>query len=272
MQVLEWANTLQCKIDAWIEIQHLFFPSLADLHLRTAEVAQGTPSPVHTITLLLLSAIIGHIECNAKTLKYEFELWIVHAYQMLQELQGQLLYRLLMYKAKGRHAFDHHINIKSQSSINQATECINKLVQKYIKNQQAMIQLSGALCLLESWQSELQALNPLTDLSGFTTTDHPAGPGEKKHQLSWIWKGQGGIRDGKLSPVAEDSKMKSWECISNINTTITSPPNQMGKNMGTVAPMAGRVHPLARGDALCIGLLETQARGMEVVRKCMHTS
>ena len=89
-KALERSNSLRHKLDAWIEIQHLYIPEIAPLRARADAQGGGTPTAVQDIPLFLPSKCIRVIK-NHNLLKYEWEFCYAQASETLGDLCGLIL-------------------------------------------------------------------------------------------------------------------------------------------------------------------------------------
>lgn len=86
--MLERSNSLRRRIDAWIDIQHLYIPSIAVIRTRADQQGGGKPVAVQNIELLLPSALL---EKHLITfLRYEWQLRLTHALLLESSWQTKL--------------------------------------------------------------------------------------------------------------------------------------------------------------------------------------
>lgn len=103
-RILERSNALRRRIDAWIEIQHLYIPSLASIRAAADQEGGGKPLAVHDIELYLPSRIHSMVLCDILLLEHEWELRYAQGHSILNDLRGLLLMESMMLKSKSRHS------------------------------------------------------------------------------------------------------------------------------------------------------------------------
>jgi hypothetical protein len=200
-KVLERSNSLRRKIEAWIDIQHLYIPSIAVLRARADQQGGGKPVAVQDIELLLPSALMGRHIVPIDFLRYEWRLRLTHGEETLADLRSLLLMSSMMYKSKKHHMRGQKQQTRSQKLITGVQERITTAAGKYRRIREALIKLSTALLESSAWEKTLQALHD-DDLVGLTSMDDDGPEGRKK--LSWIWKVQGmQLEDDKNTQAGE---------------------------------------------------------------------
>ena len=185
-KVLERSNSLRRKIDAWIEIQHLYVPAIASLRARADAQGGGTPSAVQDIPLFLPSQIIDIIT-DRNLLNYEWEFRYAQADETLGDLRGLILLRSHMYKSKGKHSRGQKQQTRSMNLLSRVEERIKATAGKYRKIRSALVALSVPL-LQFAWKDTFRTLED-SDLIGLTSMDDSSSEGWKR--LTWIWSVQG---------------------------------------------------------------------------------
>ncbi|KAF8814361.1 hypothetical protein BYT27DRAFT_7219865 [Phlegmacium glaucopus] len=170
VKVVERSTSLKRKIDAWIEVQHLYMPAIALLRAHADCEGGGRPPAVENIELFLPSAIVGVCVCEPHLLKYEWQFRYAQAEGSLDDLRGLLLMRSMI-----------------NTLLNRLEARIRRTSMKYRKIQEALVALSVPL-LETSWTKVLQVLND-SDITGLTSMDDSGSEGRKR--LTWIWNVQG---------------------------------------------------------------------------------
>jgi hypothetical protein len=94
---------LRRRIEAWTDIQHLYFPFIAILRSRADQQGGGTPVSVQKIDLYLPSSLVSRHMIGKEFLVTEWQLRVTHAEETLNELRGLLVMRSTMWNSKGRH-------------------------------------------------------------------------------------------------------------------------------------------------------------------------
>jgi hypothetical protein len=121
--MIERTSKLQRKIFAWIEVQHRFFPALANIRAcedeRRAHLANGMPIPgitVPNIVLWLPSAVCTaagpdklEIAVRASVFTMEYRLRVGQASEALHDLCRGLLVRTHLYQLKDDSSREHAV-------------------------------------------------------------------------------------------------------------------------------------------------------------------
>ncbi|KAJ3503382.1 hypothetical protein NLJ89_g8461 [Agrocybe chaxingu] len=185
-KVLEHANSLSQKIDAWISIQHLYMPTVALLRTRQASNI-STPVAVQEIRLLLPSSLPRGVLTDVRFFRYEWQFRYAQAEEELNTLRGHLLLRSHMLKSKSRYSRGQRQNTRSQKLLSDVDAKIQASTGKYRLIRQALESLSGPL-LEVTWKDVLRPLDE-SHVTGLSSMDDTGSEGRKK--LSWIWKVHG---------------------------------------------------------------------------------
>ena len=85
-KILERSNSLCRKIDAWTDIQHLYFPFIAVWHSCTDQQGGGKPVSVQSFDLYLPSSFIRQHVIRKNFLETEWHLQFTHAEEALNDL------------------------------------------------------------------------------------------------------------------------------------------------------------------------------------------
>lgn len=186
-KVVERSTSLRRKIDAWIEVQHLYMPAIALLRARADCEGGGRPPAVQNIELFLPSETVGICVCDPHLLRYEWQFRYAQAETSLDDLRGLLLMRSMMYKSKDRYSRGQRQQTRSNTLLNRLEARIRYTSTKYRSIREALVALSVPL-LEVSWTKVLQVLND-SDIAGLTSMDDSGSEGRKK--LTWIWNVQG---------------------------------------------------------------------------------
>ena len=73
-KILEWSNSLRRRIEAWTDIQHLYFPFIAILHSCADQQGGGTPVSIQNVDLYLPSSLVGKYVIQKEFLVTEWRL------------------------------------------------------------------------------------------------------------------------------------------------------------------------------------------------------
>ncbi|KAF8960091.1 hypothetical protein BDZ97DRAFT_1922493 [Flammula alnicola] len=182
-KILERSNSLCHRIDAWVDIQHLYIPGLAVLHAQEDRQGGGTPPAVQDLELFLPSHIVGTVACDERFLRYEFDLRISQADTTLDEIRSSLLLRSHMYKSKDRLVRGQCQNTRSNVLLGRVEDRVKVASDRYNKIRHALTALSAPLLEFD-WSQKFRVLE-LADVTGLTSLDDDGSEGRKK--LLWIW-------------------------------------------------------------------------------------
>ena len=192
-KILERSNSLRRRVDAWIDIQHLYVPALASIRLRSDQEGGGKPPAVHDVDLYLPSQIHDTIHCDVLLLRYEWALRYARAHGALNELRGLLLMESMLYKSKDKYSRGQRQQTWSVNTIRRVRERITACAMRYRKIRTALLSLAKPLVEVH-WESVLRVLED-DDMKSLTSLDNETAEGRKK--LKWIWtvKGTGANAD-----------------------------------------------------------------------------
>ena len=186
-KILERSNALRRRIDAWIEIQHLYIPQLASVRAAADQEGGGKPPAVHDIELYLPSRIHAFVHCDIILLQYEWELRYAQAHGSLNDLRGLLLMESMMFKSKERHSRGQHQQTRSVKLLKRVRSRIDAAAAKYRLIRSSLQSLARPLHQFK-WSDILRVLED-DDMSTLTSLDNDTSEGRKK--LKWIWTVQG---------------------------------------------------------------------------------
>ncbi|KAF8879143.1 hypothetical protein BD779DRAFT_1612947 [Infundibulicybe gibba] len=195
-KLVERSNRLRRQLDAWIEVQHLYMPSVAALRARADREGGGAPIEAMNIQLMLPSHAVGKAETSHFLLQYEWRLRFAYAHDVLQKLRRHVLLRTHMYRLKNAHGQGQHYHTRSLDVIKgvQAKIIVNTI--RYRENRLALCALSIPLAQTE-WEKELRPLQE-NDIRAPSAAELDA-VGEGRRSISWIWKvgevPEGGSKD-----------------------------------------------------------------------------
>jgi hypothetical protein len=213
VKVVERSTSLRRKIDAWIEVQHLYMPAIALLRARADREGGGQPPAVQNIELFLPSETLGVCACDHPLLRSAWQFRYAQAEASLDNLCGLLLMRSLMYKSKDRYSRGQRQQTRSNILLSRLEARIRHTSAKYRNIREALVALSGPL-LEVSWTKVLQVLND-SDIIGLTSMDDTGSEGRKK--LTWIWNVQGTAADTDESTQASAFPFSFSTCSRMIN-------------------------------------------------------
>jgi len=186
-KIVEWSNALRRRVDAWIEIQHLYIPQLASIRAAVDQEGGGKPLAVHHIELYLPSRIHSSVHCDILFLQYEWELRYAQGHSTLNDLRGLLLMESMMFKSKAQHSRGQRQQTRSVKLLKRVRTRIDATAAKYRQIRNSLQALAGPLHQFE-WTDILRELED-GDMVTLTSLDNDTSEGRKK--LKWIWTVQG---------------------------------------------------------------------------------
>ncbi|KAF8888811.1 hypothetical protein BD779DRAFT_1611227 [Infundibulicybe gibba] len=178
--IVEDSNRLRRRIDAWIEVQHLYVPSVATLRARADREGGGAPVEPINIQLMLPSHVVGEVDMSQFLLQYEWRLRFAYMHDVLRELRRHLiLYRY-------GHGQSHHT--RSLGVISTVQAKINMDLLRYRENRLALCALAGPLAKT-GWERELRPLED-KDIRALNATElnETSRTGEGTRTIPWIWR------------------------------------------------------------------------------------
>ncbi|KAF8163735.1 hypothetical protein B0H34DRAFT_650742, partial [Crassisporium funariophilum] len=198
-KILERSNSLRRKFEAWIDIQHLYFPFIAILRGRADQQGGGKPLSVQNIELHLPSSLVGKQVFPMDILRTEWRLRLTHTEESLNDLRGLLLMQSMMQKSKDQHMHGQRQQTRSRGILNGVEERIRAAAAKYRRIREALSQLASPL-QERSWETLFLPLD-LADAVSLTSMEDTnkkevrknlgTNKSEGRKKLSWIWKVQG---------------------------------------------------------------------------------
>jgi len=212
------ANNLRRKITSWIDIQHMYVPSLISHRQKIVDAMpeDHEETPVYAIPLLLPSSLPGNVQCDSRLLNIEFQLRYAQCTDALDELRDALCIRSYICIDKARFQRGQHANTRSQGIIDRVQMKVNISSTKYRTARLALVRLSCILGklgweqhILELKQEDIRPLNDeeiareknmkkkrkegQTDGAGLSQEfDVEAAVSEGNRTVSWIWRQMGG--------------------------------------------------------------------------------
>lgn len=187
-KILERSNLLRRRIEAWTDIQHLYFPFISVVRSRADQQGGGTPVSVQNIDLHLPSGLVGKYIIQKEFLVTEWRLRFTHAEEALNDLRGLLVMRSMMWKSKERHMRGQRQQTRSQNLLEGVERRICAAADKYRRIREALILLAAPLHET-SWEKVFPPLDK-SDIVGLSSMDE-TGQSEGRKKLTWIWKVQG---------------------------------------------------------------------------------
>jgi hypothetical protein len=203
-KILERSNSLRRKIDAWMDIQHLYFPFIAVWRSRADQQGGGKPVSVQSFDLYLPSSFVRQHVIRKNFLETEWCLRFAHAEEALNDLRSLLLMRSMMWNSKERHMRGQQQQTRSQTLLEGVGRQIGAAAEKYRRIREALVALAAPLHET-SWEKVFLPLEK-SDIVGLTSLDE-TNQSEGRKKLTWIWKVQG-------MDISNDKKIHSSLFIS----------------------------------------------------------
>ncbi|KAJ6449962.1 hypothetical protein C8R45DRAFT_1114370 [Mycena sanguinolenta] len=216
--MIERTSKLRREISAWIDVQHKFFPALANIRAHEdenrARVANGQAVlgvTVSDIQLWLPSAVLemygkvkSEVAVRSAAYLHEYRLRVAQAAESLHDVRRLLLVRTHLYKLKDTHARGVRANMRSSDKIAALNDQIKRVARTYRAARKALVALGRELGLSD-WEHTLLPLAE-DDIRGLPQS-HFHDPERKKEatkkkkkgarsakkprELSWIWVSRG---------------------------------------------------------------------------------
>ncbi|KAK7013051.1 hypothetical protein R3P38DRAFT_2639870 [Favolaschia claudopus] len=205
----ERTSKLRRKVSAWIDIQHRFFPGLANSRARDDELrareAAGEPVPgveVPRLKLWLPSQVLAEanrdIVIKRSILQYEYRLRVAQASEALHEVRRLLLVRTHLYKMKDAHARGVKQNTRSADKIAALNDQIKRAAATYRVARAALVVLGPALdrrewewTLLPLLEEDVRGLPQAMFHDPERKKKKRAKKSKQDRPLSWIWVTRG---------------------------------------------------------------------------------
>lgn len=166
-------NTLRRKILSWIDIQHLYIPTL---HITRARIEVNLSpgqheEPVHLISLFLPSSITprSRVACDIRLSQIEWDLRFAQANDALDELRDGLRLRSYLYIDKDRFLRGQHQNTRSRGVIERTEVKVKAAAAKYRAAREALKSLAALLSKI-GWDITFPVLLA-TDIRGLSDTE-----------------------------------------------------------------------------------------------------
>ncbi|KAF5375506.1 hypothetical protein D9615_009182 [Tricholomella constricta] len=180
MRIQVWRNILKRKINAWIDIEHLYIPALSLARSKTAE--DQDDHLAEKIPLMLPSSIPRQLPCDTRLQEMEWMLRQSQANDALDELREGLRLQAYLYIDKDRFQRGQHHNTRSRGIIQQVKVKIDAAARKYRVAREALCRLAEMLGKV-GWNASFPFLadSDIKQLSG--NNDESEG----RRTISWIW-------------------------------------------------------------------------------------
>jgi hypothetical protein len=206
-------NTLERKISAWIDIQHLYVPGLHLIHQQQRSQDESD-TPTCQTGLYLPSSVLASglkVACDDRLYQIELELRRAQADDALQELRDALRLRSHILQDKARFQNGQRRSTRAQSRLQGMNNKVDASATKYRIATSAIELLAWALndpvpVPQKLTNADVKAFNDDGD------SEYAKAQRQKKKEkikkkaqelkhISWIWNGSGqgdtGLQEGK---------------------------------------------------------------------------
>ncbi|TFY56545.1 hypothetical protein EVJ58_g7570, partial [Rhodofomes roseus] len=155
--LLERANTLRRKVDAWTKIQQLYIPGIEVLRANTLEASGSKDVAVYDVPLLLPSAIQSSLRVEPTLREFEWRLRYAQAHESLDSLRQHLRLSSHLYHFKDRFTRGQRENTRARSVIDNVQHKVDDDAARYRRVRHALSQL-GRLLGKSGWEQTLKVL------------------------------------------------------------------------------------------------------------------
>ncbi|THU79838.1 hypothetical protein K435DRAFT_696936, partial [Dendrothele bispora CBS 962.96] len=214
-KMLEKANGLRRRIDAWCNTQALYFPASAIIRDKLSQGATSTS--VTEIPLLLPSDLIRHSSksVHLSALKLQWELEYALAEDTLETIRQGLLQRTYLCKWKDRYSHGQKSSTRSSATISRLQDRINNSAARYRISRKALASLAPFI-EAAGWDNILKDLKPedirplnRDDIDPDLQAQLVRNPSLQVPNLpSWIWCMEGINREGEAG--MQDALRIGW--------------------------------------------------------------
>jgi hypothetical protein len=183
-KLLQRANALQQRINAWAKVQLLYMPSVSILHAcyDTAEAIAPEEYP-----LWLPSSLGPLVSIESKLYQYEWQLCCAQAQDVLYAIcQGLRCYSYLL-KYKDHYLTGQSANTRAQNAVSSIQAKIDAACIRYNAARNAIINIAPRVNNI-GWQVEFRLLDT-NDVRSMS--DLLDGETQGTKSISWIWKMRG---------------------------------------------------------------------------------
>ncbi|PPQ76066.1 hypothetical protein CVT26_004585 [Gymnopilus dilepis] len=209
------SNALQRKVDAWIEIEHMYIPSLRVLRSKAAESKENlTPLPAHEVPLLLPSALSPTMPCDVRLRQIEWRLRLAQCTDALDDLRDGLCLRSFVLIDKSRFQRGQRQNTRSQGIVDRIQAKVKAAANRY-RTARAAISKLAVILQQVGWEGTIRALKdedirPLTPEDSHQGKGKTSAPSEGRRTLSWIWTQMGNSMEFKEDERLDESLRIEW--------------------------------------------------------------
>jgi hypothetical protein len=201
-KLLERANSLRRRIEAWRAVQVLYIPGVQVLlaHLAQSAAASSREEQVPEMRLFLPSALRRRVPCHDKLMHYEWRLRFAQAEDALDDLRHGLRLRTHLYHKKDREARGVAENTRAAANIRRQQAKVNAAAQKYRVARKALEALAIST-FSAGWDTKLPKLED-ADIRGMGQAEDGVSEGRRK--VSWIWTNYTAVSQAGQDPSLND--------------------------------------------------------------------
>ena len=187
-RLINRANALRRRIDAWSAIQALYIPHVALLRATERSVSDDSDSErIENTPLHLPSALCESKPCDPKLLEIEWDLRYAQANDALNECRHHVRFRTQLLKFKDSNLREQGSNTRARKTPQVVEQHLSLSRTKYNAAHSALVTLGR--CLGKTgWQHKLQPLKA-SDLRAMG--DILWGETTGTSIMSWIWLSHG---------------------------------------------------------------------------------
>jgi hypothetical protein len=169
--MIERTSKLRRKIVAWAEVQHKFFPALANVRecedeerTRTSDTQSVPGLRVSDIPLWLPSAVTAASEPDVEGVtvakavqEHEYRLHVGQANEALHEVRRLLLVRTHLYKLKDTQSRGVRVNMRSGDKIAALNQQVRRAAVQY-RSARMVLEALGRVLSKKEWEWTLLPL------------------------------------------------------------------------------------------------------------------
>jgi hypothetical protein len=183
-KLLQRANALQRRIDAWAKVQLLYMPSVSILRTRcdTAEAIAPEEYP-----LWLPSSLGPLVSIESDLYQHEWQLRCAQARDALHAIRQGLRCRSYLLKYKDRYLTGQGANTRARNAVSSIQAKIDAAQVRYNVARNAIINIAPRVNDI-GWQVEFRLLDTKDVRSMSDLLD---GETHGTKSISWIWKIRG---------------------------------------------------------------------------------
>ncbi|KAF8958754.1 hypothetical protein BDZ97DRAFT_1668023 [Flammula alnicola] len=200
-------STLKRKIEAWIEVQHMYIPSLRMVRARAHDAMdEQLEIPAHEVLLRLPSSLTSTTPCDMRLLSIEWKLRQAQASDALDDLREGLRLRSYVLIDKARFQHGQVANTRANTIVVRCQAKVNAAANRYCAARSALAGLAPRLGV-EGWENLVPELKK-GDIRAAAAEDDDSEKARKKQRrkpggtekevaseghrmLSWIWRHAG---------------------------------------------------------------------------------